>query len=268
MSAASCRTCAVPVRAGSRFCSQCGSPVGDRVPANVVRVEPRYFGVAPATLLLVVAAAAVIGGIALIVAGDVLAGAVLAAAAVPLAAAFVTLARRFPDSGLARGLIIALDRASSRGSYVVSLLSVRSKTRHRLSQARRELSALDGRRTSLLGALGAAVYDGDEGAAARLREQLSSVDERRAAVEAEMQTISMRAEERIEQARLEAADTQALASEPVVPEPVRVPEPYPPGELTPPEPPATPEPYPPPDEGSPPVPPVVPEPYPPGGSRA
>jgi hypothetical protein len=55
-----------------------------------------------------------------------------------------------------------------------------------------------------------------------------------------------------------------LPPEPVVPEPARVPEPYPPGELTPPEPPETPEPYPPPDEGSPPAPPQVPEPYPPG----
>jgi hypothetical protein len=58
-----------------------------------------------------------------------------------------------------------------------------------------------------------------------------------------------------------------VPGEPVVPEPSRVPEPYPPGELTPPEPPAIPEPYPPPDEGSPPVPPLVPEPYPPGESR-
>jgi hypothetical protein len=101
-----------------------------------------------------------------------------------------------------------------------------------------------------------------------VRVELRELDEIRARKEAEMQVIATQAEERIRQARFEAEPTQAIeAPEPVVPEPAQVPEPYPPGELTPPEPPAIPEPYPPPDEGSPPVPPVVPEPYPPGESR-
>jgi hypothetical protein len=143
-------------------------------------------------------------------------------------------------------------------------------TRRRLAPgaARASGAALEGRRSELLAALGAAVYDEGERAAASVRDELRELDEARARKEAEMETIATQAEEQIRQARFEAEVTQAIeAPEPVVPEPARVPEPYPPGELTPPEPPAIPEPYPPPDEGSPPVPPVVPEPYPPGESR-
>jgi hypothetical protein len=247
---------------------QCGAAVGERVPANVVRVEPRYFGIAPATLLLAIAAIALIAGIALIAAGSVLAGAVLAAASVPLFAAFLTLARRFPDSVLARAVVRAVDGAMWRAGYLGGLLSVRARTRRQLVQVRRELAALEGRRSELLAALGAAVYAGHERAAASVRDELRELDEAHARKEAEMLTIATQAEEQIRQARFEAEVTQAIeAPEPVVPEPAQVPEPYPPGELTPPEPPAIPEPYPPPDEGSPPVPPVVPEPYPPGESR-
>jgi hypothetical protein len=256
------------VPAGARFCAQCGAAVGERVPANVMRVEPRYFGIPPATLLLAIAAAALIAGIALVMASSVLAGTLLAAASLPLFAAFLTLARRFPDSALARRVIHAVDGAAWRAGYLGGLVSVRARTRRRLLQERRELGVLEGRRSELLSALGAAVYADAEGAAASLRDELRELDETRARKEAEMQVIATQAEERIRQARFEAEPTQAIeAPEPVVPEPAQVPEPYPPGELTPPEPPAIPEPYPPPDEGSPPVPPVVPEPYPPGESR-
>jgi hypothetical protein len=231
--------------------------------------EPRLFGVTPPLVLLVLALAAVGVGVVLIVVDRVLAGVLLAAAAVPLLVAFLAVAGRKPDSGVARVSARAVDRVAARAGAAASVAAAGAAARRGLARTRRDLDRLADERRRLLLALGEAVYGGDEGAARTLEAELRELDRTRAEKEALMERIVVEAEERAASARLAAQPTVAVEppAEPVVPEPARVPEPYPPpGEMDPPDPAAPPEPYPPPDEGTPPTPAHVPEPYPPGES--
>lgn len=279
-----CPACGEAVPGRARFCPSCGQgllededetvvelppPAGTAPAPAVAREEPHLFGITPPLVLLVLAVVALAVGVGLVVAGRVLPGALLAAAAVPLLAAFVAVARRKPDSNLARASARAAERLTARAGAAAVGVAAGAAARRDLARLRQELDRIAAERRRRLLALGEAVYGGDEGAARSLEAELQELDGTTAEKEAEMARIVAEAAERANRARLAAQPTVAveLPDEPVVPEPAQVPEPYPPpGELEPPEPPRQPEPYPPPDEGTPPTPPPIPEPYPPGES--
>jgi hypothetical protein len=249
------------------------------VPVSPQRVEPHLFGVTPPMALLALAVAALAVGVLLIALGAVLPGALVLAAGLVLALLFLAVARRKPDSGVARASASAVDGLRARVGFAAGSLATRSQARRSLARARAELHRLEARRRELLLALGSAVYQGDEAARDRLRDELDALERTAAAKEEEMGTIVSEAQERLERARLEVQPTEMVETpgdpspsppEPArgeanPPEPARIPEPYPPpGEADPPEPARIPEPYPPPDEGDPPEPARIPE---PGGDR-
>jgi hypothetical protein len=158
----------------------------------------------------------------------------------------------------------ALARLRARARYAVDAFATRSRTRRDLLRVRGELLELGAQRKMRLRELGEVVYDGDRKGTKRLRAELSELDARIEAKEAEMTTIAAEARERIDRARLEVQPTEMVEipeppSPNPSPDPAPVPEPGPPAPV--------PEPYPPPDEATPPEPARIPEPGPLGDAR-
>ena len=262
-----CVHCGAEVGAGSRFCPQCGRRVGEGdtrvlplpedetgpVPIEVAQAQPRFYGVTPAALVLVLAGAAVALAVVFFVRGDWPIGLVLAGVGLLLLAFFVETARRRPTGRVTRAGAEAFGHARARTSGAADSLATRGRTVTRLVGLRRELRRLAAQRDRLLYDLGAAVYRGDDQAIDTTRGRLDELDRQMASTEAQMHDVVAAAQQRIEARRLEAQSTEVVKPAAESPEP---------GEITPPEPAVIPEPYPPPDEATPPQPAVIPEPGP------
>jgi len=214
-----------------------------RVPVTYERTEPRYYGVTPATLALVLALIALVVAVVLFATGHWPFGLILIGLAVLFGLVYLEAMRRKPKTGGA---------LRARAGAAADALATRGRTTRRVLALRRELQRLTLIRTRLLVELGDAVYRGDEQATETAREQVKELDRAAAEREAEMQTVLAEGQGRIQQRRLEVQPTEMVE----VPE-----EPAAPGEGDP-GPVRIPEPYPPPDEGSPPQPAIIPEPGP------
>jgi len=212
-----------------------------QVPVTYERAEPRYYGVTPATLALVLALVALVVAIVLFITGHWPFGLILVGLAVLFGLVYLEAARRKPGGVL-----------RARAGAAADSLATRGRATRRVLGLRRELQGLALMRTRRVVELGDAVYRGDQEATETAREQVKELDRTAAEREAEMQTVLADAQERLQQRRLEVQPTQMVE----VPE-----EPQAPGEGEP-GPVRIPEPYPPPDEGTPPQPAIIPEPGP------
>jgi cell division septation protein DedD len=210
-------------------------------------------------LVFALATAALALAFALAILAHWVAALLLAAVSLVLLAIFVGVARRKPDTELARVSARALDRARERTAWMIEVVAVRSGTGRELSRLRAEILHLAAVREGRLRDLGAAVYDRDDAARESVTEEIRRLDEAAMEKEGQMRAIAEAAQERIQRGRLSVQPTMI---EPPAPAPVPEPSP-PPDEGTIPQQPAIPEPYPPPDEGTPPTPAPVPEPGPP-----
>jgi hypothetical protein len=264
---ASCPNCGTTLPKESRYCPQCGRASGTggtkvlevppdetgRVPVHYDRAEPRYYGVTPATLLLVLAGVALTLAVVLLVTGRWPFGLILLGASVLLALLFLEAARRRPIGPMARSTAEALDAFRARAGVAADSFATRGRAARRVIVLRRELQRMGPLRVQLLFELGDAVYRGDDQGTERAHEQVKELDELAARREAEMEAVVAEAQERLQQRRLEVQPTEMVE----LPE-----EPSAPGEGDPSGPVRIPEPYPPPDEGSPPQPAIIPEPGP------
>jgi len=262
---ASCAHCGADLPDESRYCPQCGrrSDAGEtkvaelppvetgHVPVHYRRTEAHYYGVAPSTLMLVLAGVALTLGVVLVVTGRWPIGLILLGFSVLLVLLFLEGARRKPDGRLARSTAEALDAFRARAAVAAGSLATRGRAARRLVTLRRELKRMAALRSQLLFELGDAVYRGDEQGTKTARKQLKELDELAAQREAQVQAVVAQTHDRLEQRRLEVQPTEMveLPEEPSAP----------PGEIQPPEPARIPEPYPPPDEGDPPQPAIIPE---------
>jgi len=263
---ASCANCGGKLPKDSRYCPQCGhaSSAGatkemelppeetGRVPVEYARAEPRYYGVTPTTLVLVLAGVALTLAVVLLATGRWPFGLIFLGVSVLLLVVHVEAARRKPDATVARSSE-ALDAFRARAGVAAHSLATRGRTARRKLAWRRELQKLGLLRTQLLFELGDAVYRGDDQAIETAREQVKELDELAAQREAEMEAVVAQAQERLQRRRLELQPTEMVE----LPE-----EPAQPGEGDPMGPAVIPEPYPPPDEGNPPQPAIIPEPSP------
>jgi hypothetical protein len=263
---AKCANCGARVPKSSRYCAQCGHPSGangtkvmevpenetGRVPVHYARAEPRYYGITPSTLVLVLAAAALTLAVVLLATGRWPLGLVLLGVSVLLVLVFLEAARRKPDGAVARSTAEALEAFRARAGFAAGAIATRGRATRRVLALRRELQKMAVLRAQLLFELGDAVYRGDEQATEKARGQVLELDELAAQREGEMQAVVARAHERIQRRKLEVQATEMVE----LPE-----EPAAPGEAEP-VPARIPEPYPPPDEGSPPQPAIIPEPSP------
>jgi hypothetical protein len=267
---ASCSNCGARLPKTSRYCPQCGhpAPAGETkvmelppdetgcVPVEYEQAEPRYYGVTPTTLVLVLAGAALTLAVVLFALGHWPFGLIALGVSVLLVLVFLEAARRKPDGAIARSTADALDGFRARAGVAAGSLATRGRTARRLLALRRELQRMGVLRARLLFELGDAVYRGDDQATERARAQLGELDRLAALREAEVEAFVAQTQERLERRRLEVQPTEMVE----LPE-----QPGPPGQPAEPSPgvPAViPEPYPPPDEGNPPEPSIMPEPGP------
>jgi predicted RNA-binding Zn-ribbon protein involved in translation (DUF1610 family) len=209
---ANCASCGTPLPEGANFCPSCGTAIEggstqreaapphetSAAPVTVTRVSPRWFGVAPASVLLALAAVALVVGIALLVVGSLVAGLLLLGLALLFLASFLEVARRKPDAAVARRAVGAADSFRARAGFAAQALRTRSGARRAITRRRAEALQLQGERDRLVRALGEATYRGEDGSA--LRDQIAAVEARRAALEAEAQEIAALAQQEVERA--------------------------------------------------------------------
>jgi hypothetical protein len=176
-------------------------------PVDVSVAMPRYFGIAPPTLLFGIATATLAVAIVLAILAHWLAALVLAAAVLLEIALFLGVARRKPDTIVARVSARTILRARERAAWLVQATSVRTEAGRLLAPIRRELLALGERRERQLRDLGAAVYEGDDEAANRLTGDLQRLDDEKRQKEAEMEAIADSAQQRLEKGRLHVQPT-------------------------------------------------------------
>ena len=264
---ASCANCGATLPKTSRYCPECGHPAeaGDTkvmdlppdesvdVPVSYAQVEPRYYGITPTTLVLVLTGAVLTLAVVLFAFGRWPYGLIALGVSVLLLLVFLEAARRKPDGGVSRSTADALDGFRARAGVAADSLATRGRAARRLLALRRELQRMAVLRARLLFELGDAVYRADDHGAERARAQVRELDQLAARREAEMQAAMVQAQDRLERRRLEVQPTEMIE----LPEP-----PGQPGEGNPSFPAVIPEPYPPPDEGNPPEPAVIPEPGP------
>jgi zinc-ribbon domain len=272
---ASCANCGSRLSKGSRFCPECGTRVGagpdetaveelppeetGPVPVELATPTPRFFGVTPPAAVLALAAASLALAILLLATGHPIVGGALLGVAIVLALFFAGLARRLPDTAVARASSGAMDAIRARAGFVAETVTVHSSARVELFRLRREVGQLVAERAECARALGEAVYADDTSAAESARARMAELDGSISAKEGEMEQVATGAVERIHKAQLQVQPTLIETPEPPAPEPypppteppapVPVPEPSPepspaPGPVTVPEP--GPEPSPPP----------------------
>jgi len=259
--AEACAGCGAELPRDTRFCLECGAPVGPDVeppsewsstPVSISRVEPHWFGVTPPVLLLGVAATVLLLAVLLVVSGHWPFGLILFGLAALLFAAFVELARRLPQLAVTRASVATRERTG----VVWETWRARALAAADVRRIHSALAILDTERRAVLLELGAAAHLGDGLAEVGARARLAELDEREARLHRELEQRLEVAGERIQRARLAVQDTMMVT-------PNKPNDPYPPpDEATPPPPAVVPEPYPPPDEGTPPTPAQVPEPGP------
>jgi hypothetical protein len=233
-------------------------------PVQVSQAQPHYFGVTSAMLLFALATASLALAIALVILAHWVAALLLAVLSLVLLALFLGVARRKPDTELARVSARAIDRARERTAWMLEALVVRSGTSRELAHLRQELLQLAGARERLLRDLGAAVYGEDDEARQMATEEIRLLDKAAMEKEGQMWALAEAAQEHIQRGRLSVQPTM-IGTSMSVPEPEPPPDEGtlpapPPDEGTLPGPAIVPEPSPPPDEGTPPAPAPVPEP--------
>jgi type IV secretory pathway VirB3-like protein len=176
-------------------------------PVEVSVAMPRYFGVTPPTLLFGIATATLAIAIVLAILAHWIAAIVLAALVLVELALFVSLARRKPDTAVAKASATAVTRVRERAAWLVRSTSVRTEAGRRLTPLRHELLELDGAREQKLRNLGAAVYEGDEAAAERVKAEVAALDDERRRKEDEMRAIEEAAREDLERGRRQVQPT-------------------------------------------------------------
>jgi hypothetical protein len=205
------------------------------VPVSVAHAETRWFGVPPPLVLLVLTVGCAVAAIALLADGNWTVGLFLLALSALLAAAFLEVAHRRPDSALTRASAVAALGAREWASWRLELLRAKGSAVAGLQRVEAARSVIESERRAALLRLGEAVQSGDDEAEAEARRRLRELAEAEKALEGRLQETRAQAEERIQRIRLSGQQTMVVE----------------------------PEPYPPPDEGDPPVPAPIPEPYPP-----
>jgi hypothetical protein len=176
-------------------------------PIEVSTAMPRYFGVTPPTFLFGVATATLAIAILLATLGHWLAALVLAAVMLLEIALFGSVARRKPDTVVARVSVSAVRRARERAVWLVEAMGVRTEAGRKLTPLRRELLELAERREHLLRDFGAAVYEGDDEAAKRLSEDIRRSDEAAKQTEGQMRAIAESAQERLQEGHVRVQPT-------------------------------------------------------------
>ena len=183
-------------------------PPAAETPATWDEARPRYFGVTPHGLAVVIGAFAFGAGIVLLVSGDIAVGLLLLVAAVLLAAIYAEQARRRRDSSFDRVTAAAVDHTRALAGFTGSSVRAWTGAGRELARLRLEANRRAREKTQLQYALGGAVHAGDDAEAARLKAELQAADDRIAACVAEAQAVVERMRDARARDRLAVAGTE------------------------------------------------------------
>lgn len=217
---AKCSNCGSPLPEGARFCALCGTAVqdGDTVradvpphetspaPAVVQQAAPRWFGLAPPTVLLALAVVLLVAAIVLLATANWVVGLLLLGLALLFTAGFLEAGRRKPDAPIVKASVDAVDSAWARAGVTARSYATRSTARREISRRRAEAMRLASERDGLFRRLGQTVYSGGDGSAERAA--IEDLDARIASLEQEANEIASHATERVDAARLEVQPTE------------------------------------------------------------
>jgi hypothetical protein len=176
-------------------------------PVELSLAAPRYFGLTPPTVLFGIATATLAIAIVLAILEHWLAALVLAVAVLVELALFLSIARRKPDTVVARASSRAIQRARERAAWLLEATSVRTEAGRRLKSLRLELLELGEHRDRALRDLGSAFYRLDDEAVKRQAEALRRIDEDTKEKEGQMRAIAESAQQRLQEGRLRVEPT-------------------------------------------------------------
>src|SRR5437879_5379822 len=153
---AKCANCGARVAKAARFCPQCGQRVDaddtrvlevppdetGPVPVSVSRAEARFYGVTPATAVLVLAGAVLTVAIVLFIGGHWPVGLILLGVTVLLVLVFLETARRKPTGAVSRSTAGALDAFRAQAGVAAESLATRGRTARQLLRSEEHTSEL------------------------------------------------------------------------------------------------------------------------------
>jgi zinc-ribbon domain len=217
---ANCSNCGAPLPDGAKFCASCGTPVQEAetvraeapphettpAPAVVQQAAPRWFGLAPPTVLLGLAVVLFVGAVVLLALSNWVAGLLLLGLALLFTAGFLEAGRRKPDAPIVKASVSAVDSAWARAGVTARTYATRSSARREIARRRSEAMRLASERDGLFRRLGQTVYRGGDGSEERAA--IGELDARIGALEQEANEIASRATERVDAARLEVQPTE------------------------------------------------------------
>jgi hypothetical protein len=223
---ANCSNCGAPLPVGARFCASCGTAVEEAetapaevpphettpAPAVVEHAAPRWFGLAPPTVMLALAVVLLVAAIVLLALSSWVAGLLLLGLALLFTAGFLEAGRRKPDAPIVKASVDAVDSAWARAGVTARAYATRSSARREITRRRSEAMRLASERDGLFRRLGQTVYAGGDGAEERTA--IGELDARIASLEEEANEIATNAAERVDAARLEVQPTEVRPPNP------------------------------------------------------
>jgi hypothetical protein len=163
----SCSHCGGDLPESATFCPSCGrrtdlaAPEPREEPIDVQHAQPRYFGLGPPVFIFGVAVVLLILGIVLVVLDALVPGVIAIVLAVCLLPSFLSGARRWPETTLARAGVSTADRVRDEADAAAGSISTWSKAGRDVIRLRKEQFRLRREREAKIRELGVSVYAED-----------------------------------------------------------------------------------------------------------
>jgi hypothetical protein len=217
-----CSHCGGDLPEGATFCPSCGrrtdlaAPEPREEPIDVQHATPRYFGLGPPVFVFGVAVALLVVGIVLVVLGALAVGVISIVLSLCLFPTFLSGARRWPDTSLARVGVSTADRVRDEADVAAESISTWTKAGRDAVRLRKELFQLRRERDAKIRELGVSVYE-EDGRGDELKAAAHELEDRRARSERELQRTIAGARRRTRKGRAAVVSTEVIKPEPETP---------------------------------------------------